>query len=74
MKIHLFLANLTVERVNETYFYIPDPQSSFNITIGSDLQLYLHEEPYFDIQFAEFRSNPVYVKVTACRQNLQNIL
>ena len=33
------------------------------MTIGPDMELYLHAEPYFDIQFAEFRSNPIYVKV-----------
>jgi len=62
--------NLTVQRVNETYFLIPAGRSSYNITISEDFTLNLMEKPYFDIQFANFRSNPIYIKVYVLWLNL----
>jgi len=54
---------LSITQLNETNFLVPVGKETVHHVKMDNNSLYLVEDPYPDIDFAEFRNNKVYIKV-----------
>ena len=55
--------DLPITQLNETNFLVPVDKETVNHVKLHNNSLYWIEEPYPDIDFAEFRNDKVYIKV-----------
>ena len=54
---------MSITQLNETNFLVPVGKETVHHVKMDNNSLYLVEDPYPDIDFAEFRNNKVYIKV-----------